>query len=270
MQSLSIDRAWNETRTRVFANSALLWPIAFALLALPTVIVQALVIQPRAARFEASGGTDFAAFSGPWILWLLPVFAATIVGTIAILVLTNRSGVSVGEALQAGIRRAPVLFLASLLLGIVVGIGGGILATIFVAILGQAGIGLTVLVIIPIAIFIAVRFILVSPAAASETGGPVSVLRRSWALTRGHFWRLFGMILLLAVVSFVVALFVTVLFGIIVGLATGGEPGPIARILTLLVGGLVNAVISVLFTVMIGRIYAQLAGSPDDVETVFA
>jgi len=263
MRSLSIDRAWNETRTRVVANSAILWPVAFALLALPTVILQALVLQPRMAQFEASGGTDMTAFAGLWWLWLLPVFAATIVGTIAVLVLTNRTGVSVGEALQIGLRRAPVLFLASLLLGVVAGLGGGIVAAILAAALGQAGAALAILLILPIVIFVAVRFILISAVAASEPAGPIGLLRRSWLLTRGHFWRLFGMILLLAVVSFVVAMFITVVFGIIVGLATGGQPGPIATLLTLLVGGLVNAVISVLFTVMIGRIYVQLA--EDDV-----
>ena len=35
-----------------------------------------------------------------------------------------------------------------------------------------------------------------SPVASEETVGPIGIIRRSWELTRGNWWRLFGFIVL--------------------------------------------------------------------------
>ncbi|NJC33038.1 hypothetical protein GGR88_000512 [Sphingomonas jejuensis] len=271
MQSLSIDRAWTETRQRVFANAALLWPIAFTLLALPGVIFQYLVLQPRLEAFAASGNTDFTVFEGSWYLWGLPVIALLIVGTVAVLLLTGRSGVSVGEALAVGLRRSVPLFIAMLLLGVVAGAAAGVIGGILTATMGAVGAAIGRLLLLILFAYGGVRIGFLSPAVAAYEGvGPIAILRRSWALSRGNFWRLFGILLVLVVVSFIVSVFVTIVFGIVVSLASGGQPGPVGTLLTLLVSGLLNAVISVFFTVMAGQIYRQLAGDPREAEKLSA
>ena len=100
-----------------------------------------------------------------------------------------------------------------------------------------------------------------SPVASAEAVGPVGILRRSWELTRGHWWRLF-------------AFFLIFLIGALVGLAAAGmmvnilaklifgsvDPITVGALLVALVTQIFSAAISVLLMVMLARIYAQLAG----------
>jgi len=103
---------------------------------------------------------------------------------------------------------------------------------------------------------------LMTPVAAAEAGGPVAIIRRSWKLTSGHFARLLGFVLLLVVVVIVVSLVVSSLFGILVAAIAGRpEPGSVAALLLMLIGGVVNAAVGIVFTTMVARIYVQLAGA---------
>lgn len=49
---------------------------------------------------------------------------------------------------------------------------------------------------IPVAIWIAIRWILAGPVLFSENAGPIQALGRSWRLTKNAWWRTFGMLLL--------------------------------------------------------------------------
>ena len=60
---------------------------------------------------------------------------------------------------------------------------------------------LALLVLLPILIFFAVRLIMSSSVASAETVGPLGILRRSWQLTRGHWWRLFAFFLLFLIAA---------------------------------------------------------------------
>ena len=69
--------------------------------------------------------------------------------------------------------------------------------------------------ILVLIIAIAVRFQLTVPVAAMEPAGPVRMLRRSWDLTRGSYWRLLGFLLIVLIVALVIQLVAQLLGGVL-------------------------------------------------------
>jgi len=110
-------------------------------------------------------------------------------------------------------------------------------------------------------IFIAIRMLMSSPVASEEDAGPIQILRRSWDLTRGHWWRLFGFIvmfvigalILIAAVNWAVTAFAVILFGAI-------APMSLSALLVGLFDSIVNGGVTVFLAVMLARIYLQLTG----------
>jgi hypothetical protein len=98
---------------------------------------------------------------------------------------------SAGESIRAGFRRIPALFVAFVAIGIVIYV---LLAA-------------TTVLIFPILIaaFLGVKWALTYAAIVGERLGPFSGMQRSWQLTRGHWWRTFGTLLVPAILTFVLA-----------------------------------------------------------------
>ena len=61
------------------------------------------------------------------------------------------------------------------------------------------------LLFIAIFVFLFVRLVMASPIASAEAIGPVAILRRSWRLTEGHWWPLFGFLLVFFIGAGIVA-----------------------------------------------------------------
>lgn len=57
----------------------------------------------------------------------------------------------------------------------------------------------------PVAIWLFVRWSVAVPALLAERVGPIKALDRSWVLTRGHWWRLFGCLLLIYFLTSVIS-----------------------------------------------------------------
>lgn len=265
MANLSISTAWNQTAEFVKRESGLILPIAFLMIAVPGALMQILMPEPAAPGEMPEAGA--------WLLIFPIAIVASVIGTVAISTLALRPGTSVGEALQRGVRRFIPLFLASLLLflaAMVIAIpiilvvaggavmsGGGDPAALAGPIL------LVALILFVIFIAFWVRLMLMTPVAAAEEVGPVAIIRRSWSLTGGHFWKLLGFALLLMIVGAIVVFAITAIFGILVfALAGAPEPGSTSMILMTIVSALLQSVLSAVFVTMIARIYAQLAGTP--------
>lgn len=263
MANLSITTAWNETSAIVRREARLLLPIAFLLLALPSVLFQ------LAVGFDPQRMPE----PGAWMLLVPIIGLASLLGTLAICVLVLRPGVSVGEALSAGLKRLIPTFLATLLL-VVIGI---ILSIPFVLIFGvgmlatgadpaaSPGLALLgVLLAMALFIFLWVRVMMVTPASSVEPIGPVALLRRSWSLTGGHVAKLLGFVVLIFIAFLVISLAVTAVGGLLIALIAGAPtPGSLSMGLVVLLGAVVNTAFMVYFTAMLARIYAQLAdGQP--------
>lgn len=262
MAGLSITTAWNETANFVKGNMGALLTIAFALIALPSIAFQAL------GPGQVSPGE--AAQAGLWLLLMPVVIVLSIVGTLAISALALGRENVVGPAIALGFRRFLPLFGATLL----VGVTALIVMIPLVLLLGvrpediaggdRAAAGRIVLVMLLfllIFLFIWVRLMLMTPVAAAERGGPVAILRRSWELTAGRFWKLLGFALLFIVAGLVVMFAATAVLGIAIALVAGRpDPGSVSALVLLLLSGVLNAIFVVYFTTMLSRIYVQLMG----------
>jgi membrane associated rhomboid family serine protease len=84
--------------------------------------------------------------------------------------------------------------------------------------------------------------------------GVSASLRHSWALTRGHFWRLLGFILVLTLLSAIVGSAAQVIFGLVGRLVAGAEG---ARFTGGIAAAVVSTVVQVYMLVMLARLYRQ-------------
>jgi ABC-type Fe3+ transport system permease subunit len=100
-----------------------------------------------------------------------------------------------------------------------------------------------------------------SPAASAEPIGPIAIIRRSWTMTGGHWWRLFGFLILFLVGAGILLIAVSTVAGTIVSLFLGPlEPLSASALVTSLIEAVFQAAVSVIFAMMLARIYAQLSG----------
>jgi Membrane domain of glycerophosphoryl diester phosphodiesterase len=61
------------------------------------------------------------------------------------------------------------------------------------------------LLCLPLFVWLVVRWIVAIPALLAEDVGPITALDRSWALTRNNWWRLFGILVLIYLLTSVVS-----------------------------------------------------------------
>jgi hypothetical protein len=271
MAKLSITTAWNQASEILRRDFGALFAVALALIALPNVLVQAL--GPGRAAAGAVPGP------GPWMLLMPVVILLGIAGSIAIASLALGRERVVGSAIAHGFRRFLPMLGASLILFVPLAI---VLAAL-VLLVGldpqalmrptPATVGkllLVFLLLFLVAIYFGVRLMMMTPVAAAETVGPIGIIKRSWELTRGHFWKLLGFILLVGVAAVVIAMVVSIILGLLIAVVAGPpEPGSLGSLLFLLLSGLINAAASVVFGTIVARIYVQLAGDPDSAARVF-
>ncbi|MCM8557143.1 glycerophosphoryl diester phosphodiesterase membrane domain-containing protein [Sphingomicrobium sediminis] len=277
MSSLSISKAWDDARPIIARDGRLMFIIALATVVIPQTIM--FLVAPEQTQLGMQPGTEIepAEASGGVLLLSLVAALINIVGSIAISYLALTRGASVGDGLRRGLNRLPVTILLFLLLFIVgFGIAMVLVLALFGASLAEIGDPSTIptpsaigvllfLAFMLAAIWIGVRMMLITPVIAAEDVGPIDILKRTWVLTKGHFWRLFGFIILFAIASIVLMMVVGIIGGLAIALAFGEpEPMTLAALFTGLVGGLAGAVLTVVYSAIIARIYLQLAGMPAD------
>ena len=269
MANLSITTAWNEASAFVRREAHLLFPIAFLLGSLPGAAAQLLAPQQPAPGQAPEAGA-----------WMLAVFVSVLIGFVASLAiswLALRPGVSVGEALGRGFKRFLPMVAATMIVSIGVGLLMFLLAIVAVLVVPGAmqglnnggapgpqattAIGVTLLLVLPILIYIIPRLLLSTPVAAAEDVGPIAILRRSWQISSGNYWKLLGFLLLFILAYLVVSMAIGFVLGTLVVLAAGRpEPGTIAFLIILLLNAVVGAIVTMFFTATLARIYAQLTG----------
>ena len=261
---LSIGKAWEEASTFLGREARLVAPVALATFALPTIL----------AKWAFPGGA-----TGGGAGWLMLIVLLTVlVGQMTVILLVNGWHGSIGEALAKAARRLPVLvaaltilflpivLIATIALGSAL-VGAGITdaAGVTPAALAKVPGVAWIIVLLAVAfIFLWVRMFPASAIAASETVGPIALIKRSWTLTKGVFFRLLVLALLLGLVGLILDWSVTAVVGSIATLAAG-EPKAFntPALIVALAGGLVGAVVSTVSAAMAGRVYAQLATTPN-------
>ena len=255
MSRFSISRAWDEAMGVLRQDSRLIVPIALAFMVLPAVIADT-------ARPQA--GDSAANPSGLTLIFMVLVLIAALVGQLAIIWLSISRGANVREAIERGARKVPAVMGSALLLLIPASL---ILAPFVMPILASptnppAGASLALLIAVPLLLILACRFLLASTTAVVEGLGPLAMLKRSWELTRGSTAKLYGMFLLFLIAALIVVAATQFVIGSLVIVALGKpQPWSVAALLSGLIVQLSAAILSVFVTVMIARIYAQLAGA---------
>jgi len=253
--SLSISKAWDETKQVVARDGGLLTTIALALFVLPGVVTD--VAAPAAPAGELP---EF----GVWTILTAVMLVIALVGQLAVIRLAIGSRLTVGQAIAHGAQRVPAYLAATLM---------WVLPFVIVAVLLVRSIGvpaenaspaaaLGLLILICVMVFFAVRLLMSSPVASAEPLGPVAILRRSWELTRGHWRRLFGFFLVFLIAAIISVVAVGAVSGILARLIFGSiEPLTVGGLFVALLTQIVSASVSVLLMVMLARIYVQLAGA---------
>ena len=161
----------------------------------------------------------------------------------------------------------PVIFVFSVMLAIV-GIGTSGSGEVDWATF--SGIGWLVLfACFLILIYFSVRLMPLTPVIALEKIGPIAALKRSFALTSGHFWRLLGFVLMLGIAFLIVALTVGAVVGALVTVLAGPpEPWTLSLLIIALAAGLVQAGFVLVYLGMLARIYTQLSAGEASVPDV--
>jgi hypothetical protein len=266
---LSIGKAWEETSAFLGREAKLVAPVALATFALPSIL----------AKWAYPGGGAGGAAG----LVMMLVLVAVLIGQMTVILLVNGWRGSIGEAMGKAASRLPILigaliivFLPIVILatfalgGMLVSAGITDPAALTPEALARMPVFLWAVIILSIfLIFLGVRMFPVSAIAASESVGPVALLKRSWQLTRGVFWRLLVLVILLGLIALVLDWAVTAVVGSIAALTAGElKAFNTSALVVALASGLVGALVSTVSAAMVGRVYAQLAGPEASVPTV--
>jgi hypothetical protein len=217
----------------------------------------------------------------PWWVDVITIVASLIAlgGQLALIRLALGPSVTVGGAIAHGLRRLPV-YIVSVILIVICLVICLIPIAVILAALGvkvsargappNAATMIAGLIYFAIVCFVGVRMLMAAPVASAEHRGPIAILKRSWALTKGNFWPLFGFLVAFVIGAIIVLLAIGSALGVVIRLTFGAmEPMSAAALVFALVQALVSAAITALFAVMLARIYLQLAGDREQVESVF-
>ena len=260
MAKLSLSKAWDETREVIARDGKLIATVALAMFFLPGVV--AGVIDPAARPLPTT-------LTEAVIAILVAIIA--LVGQLAIIRMALGARMTVGEAIGHGARRVPIYIVAGLIWAgpmIVAGalVGPEIWQSPQNASGGQA---VAALVILLALIIIGIRMMMTSSVASAERTGPLDIVKRSWQLTSGHWWKLFGLICIFLLLMLVIMAAVGAIIGIASALLFDPiEPMTVGALFVAACTQLVSAVLTTGLLIMLARIYAQLSGPAHDAVTV--
>jgi hypothetical protein len=151
------------------------------------------------------------------------------------------------------------LFGVGLSVGIVAG-GFALLPSLAAAILTPV---LVLLSLVPYFMLI-IMWSVARPACVAERLGPLRSLRRSRELTRGHRWKILGLILLALLCFLVVAVIVSAVFGVATALGGGLIfATPLLRYISLIL----EAIILAFFWILIAVTYRDLRVAREGIDT---
>ena len=272
MKKLSISTAWDMSRDQLAKHGSLYFTIMGALVMLPVALQT--TIAPATA--EDGGGIGFT-------LLLLATSILSVIAMVSVASLAVGSEDRVGAA----IRRGAIRFLPAMAAGLLWGLPMILLLFfLFGWTLGPENMeliasgsddvtpdmidtdsanpigSLLILVLGFVLLWLGTRLGLVMPLAAAEDTGPVGLLTRSWALTKGHFWRIFATTLLLGVAYILIGGALSLIAGLFINLVASSEPMTVGAMLSGLVAGAIQAVFLTVFALMLVNIYRQLAATP--------
>lgn len=255
-----------------------LWAVFFAI-QLVLFVVMGISLGASAAAGLAMGNAG-ALGGGMFVVLLLFYLAYFLVTFAQYAAMTAMASplqrIGFGDALNAGIRSAPtllgvfVLFMVGYLAFVLIfGIVGGVLSMA-----GSIGAAITVLLVVPAAIYLLCRISVVNAVAAVDrVGNPVTVLGRSWAMTRGKVLPIFAVLLLFGLaVLLLLGVLIAPFYASVNAAVMSGRPPNFASLGFLIVAMLpISILIAIGFTALLAVVHGEISGQSDhDMGTVFA
>jgi hypothetical protein len=248
---LSISQAWDESRAVLARDGKLIGTVALALFVLPGIVLDLTMPEAPAGQFPPAG---------PWMAIAAVAILISLIGQLAIIRLAMGPHLTVGEAIIHGARRLLPYLGAALIWALPLTLAIGLLFASAgsdpehpstAAALGLILAGL-------VGIYLAVRFLMMSAVASAEGSGPLAILRRSWDISGGNWWRLFGFLFMFAIGAIVLLWAVGTVTGLLAQLAFGSIARMTAGgLIVIIVSQLISALISLTFFVMLARLYTQ-------------
>jgi hypothetical protein len=268
MHSLSISRAWDEAKGIFARDGRLFVAVALALAVLPALILGLAVPSP-----EAQGEGTMAP-----VLQIV-VSLIGVVAQVALIRLALGPATTVGGAIAHGARRFPATLGALLLMIIAMALiaapillastAAGIIESPSATAAPTAAGGAVILLILLLVFALVVKFMLIVPVASAERAGPITIIKRSWRLSNGHYWRLLGLMLLFLLALVLLVLTATAIGGILARVISPDlEPFSLGALVLALFTSLAQGAFTILTSLMIARVYVQLAGASEAEATV--
>lgn len=262
---LSIEEAFQWAQRIAVREWRLLLPVAFALLALPPLMMDLLLPQSYWAALNVAVQTNNPELAATAVERVFPVMLVVIViltlGGLAITALALVPAISVREALSLALRRLGVMIASVLLLGVAQAILGILVGVVF-ALLHMAvplPPSLLLVMLVVVGVVAGTRLSMLAPMIVTRRVGPLAALRESWTITQGHFWKILGAILIYFVGAFVVLLALVTGVGAIFVLAAKAAAMPELGVALLAVfQRAIGAVIGVGFHLLVAGIFRQL------------
>ena len=265
MRALSLSQAWDDTKAIITRDGRLFASVALALVALPAVIEG--LVSPRGMDSSAPLWVDGV---------MLVVSLIALAGQLALIRLALGPSITVGGAIAHGVRRMPIYLLAALLILVAMFIA----AMPFALVLTLLGVPLpangapatppavvAAMLYLALICFVAVRMLMSAPVASAEPTWPVAIIRRSWELTAGNWWRLFAFFILFLIAAIALVGGLGAATGVVVRLFVGPiTPLSTGALVVALVQALFNTVVTTCLAVMLARIYVQLSDRRDVAE----
>lgn len=263
MTAVSLGTVWEETIAFMRREIGLLLPVAFATFGVAQLIID-LGMGGQTVDTASKGASAGS-------LALLPAMLILFVGNLAISHMVLRPGGSVGESMSAALHVLPRALLAILALFLIM--MGIALVVVIAATLGAMAFQadpkaitphIATLLMIPMFVIMA-RFMPLIPILAIERLGAIESVRRAWAMSRPHFVRLFGLMMIVVLVTIIMGMIQFFVIGSLFKLLTlASGNGELTAILQAVVDAGIASVLSLAVTIYIALIYRQLAAASGD------
>lgn len=240
----SYSAVWNDTVHLMRANMGLLLAVAGVFLFLPALIGGYLIPQPGTGGGEQATVAMLLAHVEEHWLALLIINLIGFVGNLTLLILVlDHSRPTVGRAIGIGLAILPFYFLASVVSGLIL-----FLAMLAFIIPGLYAIG---------------RLAVLGPVIVAEhRRSPIEAIGRTFAVSKGNGWAVFGLLCIVVVTFWIVSIAATTVLGsvfLLIDRASGG-PG-VGAVLVLILESGIGAVFNTVLVVLLAAIYLRLTAA---------
>jgi hypothetical protein len=234
---LSYSQVWADTAAMLRAHRPLVSAVASMFLFLPALLMGYFVPQPELEQGQIIRSA-FEHYAANWH-WVMLANVANMVGAVAIfLMVFDREGRTVGNAIAASLPILPAYFLADLLSSLMI--------------------SLVAFLIVP-ALYLLGRLAVVGPlVVAAGERNPIGAIRRSLELTKGNGWAVAGLVVIVGAAGLIAGFALSATAGsVILVLASDG----VARLLVAILSAVVSAALSTILILLYAALYRHLSSA---------